>query len=60
MDRVPADYMGMLATFINGLALQDALAQAGLQTRVMTAVEMPRIAEPYIGRRLFLTVSFAL
>jgi uridylate kinase len=51
MDRVQADYMGMLATVINGLALQDALEQAGQQTRVMTAVEMPRIAEPYIRRR---------
>jgi uridylate kinase len=51
MDRVQADYMGMLATVINGLALQDALEQLGQDTRVMTAVEMPRIAEPYIRRR---------
>jgi uridylate kinase len=51
MDRVQADYMGMLATVINGLALQDALEQAGQDTRVMTAVEMPKIAEPYIRRR---------
>jgi uridylate kinase len=51
MDRVQADYMGMLATVINGLALQDALEQYGQQTRVMTAVEMPKIAEPYIRRR---------
>jgi uridylate kinase len=51
MDRVQADYMGMLATVINGLALQDALEHAGQNTRVMTAVEMPKIAEPYIRRR---------
>ncbi|HEX9260808.1 MAG TPA: UMP kinase [Acidimicrobiales bacterium] len=51
MDRAQADYMGMLATVINGLALQDALEQVGQPTRVMTAVEMPKIAEPYIRRR---------
>lgn len=51
MDRSVADYMGMLATVINGLALQDVLEKAGLPSRVMTAIEMQRIAEPYIRRR---------
>jgi uridylate kinase len=51
MDRSVADYMGMLATVINGLALQDALEKKGIPTRVMTAIEMQRIAEPYIRRR---------
>jgi uridylate kinase len=51
MDRSVADYMGMLATIINGLALQDVLEKAGVPTRVMTAIEMERIAEPYIRRK---------
>ena len=51
MDRSVADYMGMLATVINGLALQDALEKTGVPTRVMTAIDMARIAEPYIRRR---------
>ncbi len=51
MDRSVADYMGMLATVINGLALQDALEKTGVPTRVMTAIDMERIAEPYIRRR---------
>ncbi len=51
MDQAQADYMGMIATVINGLALQDALERAGQQSRVMTAVEMPKVAEPYIRRR---------
>ena len=51
MDRSVADYMGMLATVINGLALQDALEKINMPTRVMTAIEMQRIAEPYIRRR---------
>ncbi len=51
MDRVTADHMGMLATVINALALQDALERAGVQTRVMTAIEMRQVAEPYIRRR---------
>ncbi len=51
MDRSVADYMGMLATVLNGLALQDALEQAGVYTRVMTAIEMHQVAEPYIRRR---------
>lgn len=51
MDRVSADYMGMLATVINALALQDALEQAGIETRVMTAIRMEQLAEPYIRRR---------
>lgn len=51
MDRSVADYMGMLATVINGLALQDVLEKMGMATRVMTAIEMQRIAEPYIRRR---------
>jgi len=51
LDRSVADYMGMLATVINGLSLQDALEKSGVPTRVMTAIEMQRIAEPYIKRR---------
>src|SRR6202041_1815743 len=51
MDRVTADHMGMLATVINSLALQDALEQMGVQTRVMSAIEMHQVAEPYIRRR---------
>jgi uridylate kinase len=51
MDRAHADYMGMLATVINSLALQDALESRGGHTRVMTALEMERVAEPYIRRR---------
>jgi uridylate kinase len=51
MDRVTADHMGMLATVINALALQDALERQGVPTRVMTAIEMHQIAEPYIRRR---------
>ena len=51
MDRVSADYMGMLATVINSLALQDALEEKGLQTRVQTAISMHEVAEPYIRRR---------
>jgi uridylate kinase len=51
MDRVAADHMGMLATVINALALQDALEKAGVPTRVMTAIEMHEVAEPYIRRR---------
>lgn len=51
LDRSVADYMGMLATVMNGLALQNALEQVGIQTRVMTAIQMHAIAEPYILRR---------
>lgn len=51
LDRSVADYMGMLATVLNGLALQNALEQIGVQTRVMTAIQMHAIAEPYILRR---------
>jgi len=51
MDRSSADYMGMLATIINGLALQDALEKLGIDTRVQTAIEMREIAEPFIRRR---------
>ncbi|MBI3653130.1 MAG: UMP kinase [Acidobacteria bacterium] len=51
MDRASADYMGMLATVINALALQDALETQGVFTRVMTAIEMHEIAEPFIRRR---------
>jgi uridylate kinase len=51
MDRATADYMGMLATVINALALQDALEQLGLATRVITAIEMRAVAEPFIRRR---------
>ncbi len=53
MDRTTADYMGMLATVINGLALQSALVQLGVQTRVQTAIEMKNVAEPFIlGRAI--------
>ena len=51
MDRATADYMGMLATVINGLALQDALKHVGVPTRVVTAIEMRAVAEPFIRRR---------
>ncbi len=51
MDRGTADYMGMLATVINGLALQDAIEKLGLETRVQSAIEMKQVAEPYIRRR---------
>jgi uridylate kinase len=51
MDRVSADYMGMLATIINALAIQDLLEKKGIDTRVMTAIRMDELAEPYIRRR---------
>ncbi|MBI4517802.1 MAG: UMP kinase [Deltaproteobacteria bacterium] len=51
MDRATADYMGMLATIFNALALQDALERRAVQTRVMSAIEMQQVAEPYIRRR---------
>ena len=51
MDRVSADYMGMLATIINALAVQDLLERKNVDTRVMTAIRMERVAEPYIRRR---------
>jgi uridylate kinase len=51
LDRVSADYMGMLATVINALALQDILEKIGVQTRVLTAIRMESLAEPYIRRR---------
>lgn len=51
MDRATADYMGMLATVINSLALQDCLESQGVQTRVQTSIEMRQVAEPYIRRR---------
>jgi uridylate kinase len=51
MDRATADYMGMLATVINGLALQDSLEKNGVNTRVLTAIEMRAVAEPFIRRR---------
>lgn len=51
MDRATSDYMGMLATVINSLALQDALERRGLETRLQTAIEMREVAEPYIRRR---------
>jgi len=51
MDRATGDYMGMLATVINGLAMQDALEQQGVLTRVVTAIEMRAVAEPFIRRR---------
>jgi uridylate kinase len=51
MDRASADYMGMLATVLNGLALQNALEKADLKTRLQSAIDMPAVAEPYIRRR---------
>ncbi|MDP4083064.1 MAG: UMP kinase [Bacillota bacterium] len=51
MDRATADYMGMLATVMNSLALQDSLEQIGIETRVQTSIEMRQVAEPYIRRR---------
>ncbi len=51
IDRVQGDYMGMLATIINALAIQSALEGMGTATRVMTSIEMPKVAEPYIYRR---------
>lgn len=51
MDRVTADYMGMLATIINAMALQDMLERKGVETRVMTAIRMEELAEPYIRRK---------
>ena len=51
MDRVTADHMGMLATMINALALQDALEHMGIQTRTLSGIEMPKVAESYIRRR---------
>ncbi len=51
MDRVSADHMGMLATLINSLALQDALERRGLATRVLSALEIPQVAEPFLRRR---------
>lgn len=51
MDRATADYMGMLATIMNSLALQDALENVGVDTRVQTAIEMRQVAEPYIRRK---------
>jgi uridylate kinase len=51
VDRATADYMGMLATVINGMALQDALERLGLETRMLTAIEMRAVAEPWIRRR---------
>lgn len=57
MDRATADYMGMLATVINSLALQDAFEAKGIPTRVQTAIEMREIAEPYIRRRAMTHLS---
>src|SRR3954466_6833164 len=51
MDRATADYMGMLATVLNALALQDALEKQGVHTRVQSAIEIQEVAEPYIRRR---------
>jgi uridylate kinase len=51
MDRATADYMGMMATILNALALQDTLERKGVETRVLTAIEIPDVAEPYIRRR---------
>src|SRR5690606_39540276 len=51
MDRATSDYMGMLATVINGMALQERLEKLGLETRLMTAIDMREVAEPYIRRR---------
>ena len=56
MDRATADYVGMLATVMNAISLQDGLERVGVETRVQTAIEMQEIAEPYIRRRA--TVSY--
>ncbi|MDZ4815278.1 MAG: UMP kinase [Verrucomicrobiota bacterium] len=60
IDRTTGDYMGMLATVINGLALQNTLEQAGVHTRVMTAIEMKNVAEPFIRRRAMLHLEKGL
>ena len=52
IERVQADYMGMLATVINALAVQSALEQEGVPTRVQTAIEMQKVAEPFIAQRI--------
>ena len=51
MDRATADYMGMIATMLNALAIQDALEKLGADTRVQSAIAMQEVAEPYIRRR---------
>jgi len=51
MDRASSDYMGMLATVINSMAMQDALEKRGIETRVQTAIQMQQVAEPYIRRK---------
>ena len=51
MDRSQADYMGMLATIMNGLAIQDSLEELGVNTRVMSAIQCDEVCEPYIRRR---------
>ena len=51
MDRVPADYLGMLATIINAITLQDALEKVGCETRTLSAITIAQLAEPYIRRR---------
>ena len=51
MDRAAADYMGMLATVMNSLALQDALEKLGIETRVQSSIVMTQVAEPYIRRK---------
>ena len=51
MDRAAADYIGMLATVMNAVVLQDALEQLGVYTRVMSAIDIPQLAEPFIRRR---------
>src|SRR5688500_5922261 len=51
MDRATADYMGMIATIMNALALQDAFEKVGTDTRVLSAIQIPQVAEPYIRRR---------
>ncbi len=51
MDRAAADYIGMLATVMNAVVLQDALEKAGMYTRVMSAIDIPQLAEPFIRRR---------
>src|SRR5438105_10705471 len=58
MDRTTADYMGMLATVINGLALQSALVRLGVETRVQTAIEMKNVAEPFILGRAIRTSNW--
>ena len=60
MDRVTADHMGMLATIMNGLALQDAIEKKGVQTRLQTALSIPAVAEPFLLRKAWTACTTAI